>query len=68
MDNTSIMLLLGFGVSLITIITPIIKLNTSITKLDVTLKNINETVDKNDRKTEDHEIRIVKLEERNSSH
>lgn len=68
MNDTSIMVLIGFIGGLIAVITPIIKLNNSITKLDVTLKNINETVNKNDKKTEDHEIRIVKLEERSSSH
>lgn len=63
MDNTSILLLLGFIGSLIAIMTPIIKLNASITKLNVTLDNTNKVVGKIDDKINDHEIRIVKLEE-----
>ena len=63
MDNTSILLLLGFVGSLIAIMTPIIKLNASITKLNVTLDNTNKVVGKIDDKINDHEIRIVKLEE-----
>ena len=64
MDNTSITLLLGFIATLIGIMTPIIKLNTSITKLNVTLENTNELVSKIDKKVDDHEVRIIKLEER----
>ncbi len=63
MDNTSILLLVGFVGSLIAIMTPIIKLNASITKLNVTLDNTNKVVGKIDDKINDHEIRIVKLEE-----
>ena len=63
MDNTSILLLVGFIGSLIAIMTPIIKLNSSITKLNVTLDNTNKVVSKIDDKINDHEIRLVKLEE-----
>lgn len=65
MENNSIILLLGFIGSMIAIITPIIKLNTSITKLNVTLENMNETVTKNDKRVDDHEVRLVRLEEHN---
>ena len=64
MDNTIITMILGFVVTLIGVMTPIIKLNTSITKLNVTLENTNELVSKIDRKVDDHEVRIIKLEER----
>lgn len=63
MDNT-IIALLGVIGALIGIITPIIKLNSSITKLNITLENTNQLVTKIDKKVDDHEIRLVKLEER----
>ena len=64
MDNSSIIMLIGFIGTLIGVMTPIIKLNTSITKLNVTLDNTNQLVSKIDKKVDNHEIRIVKLEER----
>lgn len=44
MDNQTIVTILGFLVMMISVISPIIKLNTSITKLNITLDNFqNET-------------------------
>lgn len=63
MDNTFI-IIGGFIVTLIGIMTPIIKLNSSITKLNVTMEATNKIVGKIDDKVENHEIRIVRLEER----
>lgn len=40
MNDTQILVILGFAVTLISVMTPIIKLNTSITKLTATLENL----------------------------
>lgn len=64
MDNNSIIMIFGFAVTLIGVMTPIIKLNSSITKLNVTMEATNKIVGKIDDKVENHEIRIVRLEER----
>lgn len=64
MDGTSFFILLGYIVTLIAVMTPIIKLNSSITKLNVTMEATNKIVGKIDDKVENHEIRIVRLEER----
>lgn len=64
MDGTSFFILLGYIVTLIAVMTPIVKLNSSITKLNVTMEATNKIVGKIDDKVEDHEVRIVRLEER----
>ena len=46
MTDQTIMLLLGFAAALIGLITPIIKLNSIITKLDVHLKMLQEQTEK----------------------
>lgn len=40
MNDTNILLVLGFCTTLIAVMTPIIKLNTSITKLNITMENL----------------------------
>ena len=40
MTDTQIIMILGFAVTLISVMTPIIKLNTSITKLNATMENM----------------------------
>ena len=64
MNGDTFFVLLGYVVTLIAVITPIIKLNSSITKLNVTMEATNKIVGKIDDKVENHEIRIVRLEER----
>ena len=83
MKDDIIILTLGFAGSLMAVISPILKLNSTITKLNVTMENVNEKIIKNDdnlgkheehsiqkfscvdNKLDEHEIRIVKLEEKN---
>lgn len=69
MSDKLIVTIVGFLVGLITLITPLIKLNGSITKLNVIMDIVNNTLsdiekaNKNrDDKLEDHEIRIDRLE------
>lgn len=69
MDNNTIIILSGFIVTLIAIISPIIKLNTSITRLNVTMENLDKNVvgvkeDQKEQgcKIQDHEIRLKILE------
>lgn len=47
MTDQSIIMLLGFAVTLIAVVSPIIKLNGTITKLNVTLENFQEQTEKN---------------------
>ena len=44
MNDTLIVLIFGFIGTLITVMTPIIKLNSSITKLNVSIDNINSSL------------------------
>lgn len=69
MENTIIIVLIGFIGGLIPIITPILKLNSSIVKLDTTIKNILDdnleikgNVRDNTTKINNHETRITVLE------
>lgn len=69
MENNSIIILMGFIGTLITVITPIIKLNSSITKLNVTIDNINSSltkcstkIDEQEKTISDHNLRIDRLE------
>lgn len=62
MENIQIIYLLGFLVSLTAVVTPIIKLNTSITKLNVTMENLNRIVLQSEEKVNNHETRICILE------
>ena len=69
MNDTLIVIIFGFIGTLITIMTPIIKLNSSITKLNVSIDNINSSLLENKRinenheeKIQEHEIRLTKLE------
>ncbi len=64
MSGETFFVLLGYVVTLIAVMTPIIKLNSSITKLNVTMEATNKIVGKIDDKVENHEIRLVRLEER----
>lgn len=59
----------GFIVTLIAIVTPIIRLNSNITKLNITIENIIEKITNQqvnikdiENKVENHEIRIDRLE------
>lgn len=69
MSNEMIMLLMGFVGSLIVIVTPILKLNSNITKLTMAIENINSTLNEykkqiavHSEKLNNHEIRIDRLE------
>jgi uncharacterized protein YoxC len=69
MDNNTIIVLVGFIATLIAVITPIIKLNSSITRLNVTMENLDKNVvgmkevqKEQDGKIQDHEKRIFALE------
>ena len=69
MNDTTILILIGFIGSLIVIISPIIKLNTSITTLNITIKNMNDQKKETDKiireisnKVDNHEIRIDRVE------
>ena len=60
---------LAFSISIITIVTPIIKLNNNITKLNVNMEMLNDKFNFQDAniqtivaKIENHEIRIDRLE------
>ena len=58
MSDTSIVLLLGFVGSLICTMTPILKLNASITKLNTTIEYMNKKLEDNDEKFKDHDNRL----------
>ena len=73
MNDATIMTLLGFAATIICVITPIIKLNTSITRLNVTLerfqqqtednhKNLTDRVTAHGKELDDHEGRITVVE------
>lgn len=47
MTDQSIVMMLGFAVTLIAVVTPIVKLNSTITKLNVTLETFQEQTEKN---------------------
>lgn len=71
MTDSMIITLVGFIATFIAAITPIFKLNNSITKLNATIDNLYEEVvqskkhiEKLKEKNQEQEIRIVKLEER----
>lgn len=46
MSDTSIVLILGFAVTLITVMTPIVKLNTTITELNTMLDEFKQQMEK----------------------
>ena len=52
MEDTTIMLLLGFLASMIAIVTPIIRLNTNISTLNTTLKLFQKNYEENHAKLE----------------
>lgn len=63
-----ISVLFGF---IVAVVTPLVKLNTSITKLDCTMEEINKHLENSDKQTiensrriENHETRITVLEEK----
>lgn len=56
--------LVGFVIG---VVTPLIKLNSTITELNVTLKNTNKIVACIDEKVDDHEHRITILESRTTN-
>jgi len=69
MDNNTIMILLGFVVAMIGIMTPVIKLNKTITEFSCAIAELRQllsgttdAVDKQGEQLKDHENRIVKLE------
>ena len=72
MNDTTIMLMLGFIASLIAIITPIIKLNTNISQLNTTLKMFQETTEKEhdsiDKRITKHGEQIDELEKTTAGH
>ena len=47
MTDQSIVMLLGFAATLIAVVTPIIKLNSTITKLNITLETFQAQTEKN---------------------
>lgn len=57
MTDTQIIMILGFAVTLISVMTPIIKLNTSITKLNATMENMEKQT------TRDHTILTSRVTE-----
>ena len=59
MNDTTIIILLGFVATIITIVTPIIKLNGSITKLNVTIDMLVKNMEKNDCDINDHDKRLA---------
>jgi cell division protein FtsL len=70
MDNITIMALLSFLGAMVVVMTPIIKLNSSITKLNVTIENINKESTETKKDVKDlkdisnkHETRISLLED-----
>lgn len=71
MTSNLIITLMGFVATFIAVITPILKFNSSITKLNTTINNIYKDVtdcknmiEKLKEKNQEQEIKIVKLEER----
>lgn len=72
MNDTSIMVILGFVVSMIAVITPIIKLNTNISSLNTTLKIFQENVEREhatlDKRISKHGDQIDELEKTTAGH
>ena len=62
MSDIDLVYIVGFVGSMVAIIKPIINLNTSVTELNITLKNTNKIVDGINEKVNDHENRITVLE------
>lgn len=61
MDNT-IILIVSFIVSIITIITPIMKLNSNLTRLNITIVSLTEQMEEILITVKNHEKRILYLE------
>ena len=72
MNDTTIMLMVGFIASLIAIITPIIKLNTNISQLNTTLRMFQEASEKEhtslDKRISKHGDQIDELEKTTANH
>lgn len=72
MNDTNIMLIIGFVASMIAIITPIIKLNANITTLNTTLKIFQENVEREhatlDKRISKHGDQIDELEKTTAGH
>ena len=72
MNDTNIMLIIGFVASMIAIITPIIKLNANITTLNTTLKMFQENVEREhatlDKRISKHGDQIDELEKTTAGH
>lgn len=72
MNDTTIMLMVGFIASLIAIITPIIKLNTNISQLNTTFKMFQEATEKEhisiDKRISKHGGQIDELEKTTANH
>lgn len=72
MNDTTIMLMVGFIASLIAIITPIIKLNTNISQLNTTLRMFQEATEKEhtsiDKRISKHGDQIDELEKTTANH
>lgn len=69
MQDQSIVTIVSFLVTLGVLVTPLFKLNSSITKLNITMDNVNKALNcietdnrVRDEKLSDHEIRIDRLE------
>lgn len=60
MDNVQIAYLITFLIGMIALVTPIIKLNTTITKLDITLNNLIKRTDEDRSKLEKLETELYK--------
>lgn len=69
MSNESIILMLGFLASLISVVKPVLKLNSSITRLNDSVKSLSEQIlniikiqNESNKRIEDHERRILLIE------
>lgn len=69
MSNESIILMLGFLASLISVVNPVLKLNSSITRLNDSVKSLSEQIlniikiqNESNKRIEDHERRILLIE------
>lgn len=62
-SSISIVALLGVVATLIAVMTPIVKLNTTITELNTTMKSTNHLVEKISDTVEEHEARLIRLED-----
>lgn len=72
MNDTNIMLIIGFVASMIAIITPIIKLNANITTLNTTLKMFQDNTEREhatlDKRISKHGDQIDELEKTTAGH